>query len=234
MPRSHQTSPDEERLSERISTRRRGRKAEVLRIILEAKEGPQPVRGQPSDVMFKEELERYKLNGTELLRSEVPMLISRALQPGAKSDYMYFVSDVLIDLKDFVQAIQVLARIKELYGLSDVGHNLLGFCKWELDCEEEAYQVYKQSLNLNPRNLSSLRGACYLGIETDHDDEAADYCREFYEGSGQTKEAAVWYATALHNSNRREQLSELLRQRLTRFGPEDDLAEFIVIGKEIN
>src|ERR1700722_6914473 len=146
---------------------------------------------------FQKHLERFKSHGAVGLKNELPELIRRANSEDASKSFFHFVQDVCIELRKYSLATKMLRLIKTRFQLDDVGYNNLAFCLWEQNLEAEAYSAYKQSLELKPDNVSSLRGACYLGIETDHDTEAVEYCRRFSCAVPQDSEAAIWYATAL-------------------------------------
>ncbi|HEY5233705.1 MAG TPA: hypothetical protein VIK35_09250 [Verrucomicrobiae bacterium] len=124
-------------------------------------------------------------------------------------------------------------RTDDLVIIDASGHNNLAFCLWEQNLEAEAYSAYKQSLELKPDNVSSLRGACYLGIETDHDAEAVEYCRRFSCAVPQDSEAAIWYATALWNAKLDAELEKFISQREDEYGIDVELWEFLPIKQRV-
>lgn len=174
---------------------------------------------------FKTELREYRENGAEALREKLPAIIARAMDSEASKDYLHFTADVCMDLKAFREASALLREGARRFGENDVLLNLLAFCAWEQGAEDEALAAYRESVARNPKNTSSLRGACFLAIEKESPD-AVEYCRRFYERSGRTHEAAVWYATALHNSGRREEVEKLVKNWQKQFGPSEELDGF--------
>ena len=89
-----------------------------------------------------------------------------------------------------------------------------------------AYRSFDRSLELNPDNLSSLRGAAYCLIETSRAAQAVEVCRSFYEKSGRTQEAALWYITSLFNFRDLSTMNAVLAERKVEFGEEAILSEF--------
>ena len=179
---------------------------------------------------FRESLNQYRANGAESLRGELPKLLEATESPNATKSFLHFVADVCIDLKDYDQSIHLLKSVESKFQLSDVGYNILAFCYWELNQEREAYSAYKQSLSLKADNFSSLRGACFLAIETDHDTEAVEFCRSLTLALPQDREFVIWFATALWNADMTVELKEFVHSREQEFGVDDELREFINSG----
>jgi tetratricopeptide (TPR) repeat protein len=175
---------------------------------------------------FREQLEQYKSKGAESFSDTLSELIQAAKHSEVKEDYIYFVSEICIDLKRFETAIELLNLIERRFGLSDVGWNLVAFCNWEFGQEDAAYDSYEKSVALNPENVSSRRGACFLAIEKDHDERAVEHCRVFYEKSG-GHEAALWYGTALYNLNRQGDLKKLVDGWQKRHGFDAELSSLM-------
>lgn len=176
--------------------------------------------------MFKDELRVYREAGAEALKPELPSMTQRAMDVKASLDYMHFVADVCMDLGAFGDAKGILHQAGSRFGESNVLLNLVAFCAWSEDAEDEAFEAYIKSLEKNPGNVSSLRGACYLAIEKDRPN-AIGYCRRFYDASGRTHESAVWYATALHNYGKQAELAQLVEEWQEEFGLSEELEDFI-------
>jgi len=146
---------------------------------------------------YSEILEIYKKDGPEKIKPMLGELVAELLHDNSASkNFRYLCSDICMDIKRFDAAIALLKAQESNGGLSDVGYNNLGYCYWECDEHELAYRSFDRSLELNPDNLSSLRGAAYCLIETSRAAQAVEVCRSFYEKSGRTQEAALWYITS--------------------------------------
>ena len=176
--------------------------------------------------MFEADLAEYREKGAEALKGKLDGLVSRALDESATENFRHFVADLCMDLKDYQRALEVLLANDKAGALTDVGYNNMALCYWELGREEDAYFAYKKSLAINSENVSSLRGACYLAIEKGHDQEALDFCRSFYTASPDDREAAIWYATALHNADQSQELRQLVERWEGKFGRDPELEGF--------
>ena len=124
---------------------------------------------------FREQIDEYKLKGAGSFKEILPEILLKAQAPDSKKDYINFAVDICIDLKEYETTISLLNLRDSRFGFSDVGYNQQAFCCWELEQEDIAYKNYERSLMLNPENVSSQRGACYLAIETKHDQEAVEH-----------------------------------------------------------
>ena len=176
---------------------------------------------------YSEILEAYTANGAESLKPSIPDLVASLLcDKSASSNFRYLCSDICMDLKQFDAAIALLKTQEEIGDLSDIGYNNLGYCYWECDEHELAYRAFDRSLELNPGNLSSLRGAAYCSIETPRTVQAVEICRSFYEESGGTPEAALWYVTSLFNARDIATMSRILNERKEMHGIEPILSGF--------
>jgi tetratricopeptide (TPR) repeat protein len=180
---------------------------------------------------FWKHLKHFKAHGAADLKSELPELIRRANCVDANTSFLYFVADICIEFNEYNSAVELLKQIESRFILDDTGYNILAFCLWRKNCIIEAYFAYKKSFELKPDNISSLRGACYLGIETDNNIEAVEYCRRFSCAVPQDKEAAIWYATALWNANLDNELVDFISQREREYGFDAELHEFLPAPK---
>lgn len=175
---------------------------------------------------FAEIKNRYYSEGAAVFQKDLREMVENILDnTTAKKGFRYLCADICMDLKEFSLAIQILKHQESYGGLSDVGYNNLGYCYWELEKYESAYTAYRKSLELNPDNTSSLRGAAYCSIETQRDDEAVRLNKQLYE-IFDTEEAALWYVTALHNVGKQEEVRMILKNRKERFGLEVRLDSF--------
>ena len=176
---------------------------------------------------FRNDLQSYRDSGAASLKADLPRLVRAAIDDSqVTGGFRYFVADVCMDLKEFHSAIQVLQTQDRLVGLSDVGFNNLGYCYWELEDHESAYRAFANSLAINSDNVSSARGATFCATVTGRNAEARDWGKQFYERSGKSEQAALWYATALFNADERKSLDALLMDRASEFGDEPFLREF--------
>ena len=66
-----------------------------------------------------------------------------------------------------------------------------------------------------------------MAIETDHDEEAVEYCRKATQLSPSNRELAIWFATALSNAGSVEELKEFIGKREIQFGRDEELDQFI-------
>jgi tetratricopeptide (TPR) repeat protein len=176
---------------------------------------------------FRRCLEKFKTQGPESLRDELPELVRKAKSGTVSKSFLHFVADVCTDLKDTCRAIELLKLIEANFHLSDAGWNNLAFCLWEQGQKQEALSAYQKSLSLNPENVSSLRGACYLAIETDKDTDAVNFCQRFASAVPGDREAAIWYATALSNARLADELKKFVIEHELQFGIDDELRAFI-------
>lgn len=174
---------------------------------------------------LSELIREYREKGAEPFKARLPDLIATAEADEATRGFRYFCADVCMDLKDFASAIRVLRTQERTFGLSDIGYNNLGYCLWELDDHGHAYIAFQQSLQLNPNNVSSLRGAAYCALRCEKPD-SVELARQFYQQSGCTSEAALWYITALYYVREDAAIREILRQRESEFGIEECLSDF--------
>lgn len=177
--------------------------------------------------MFKNLVKQYKQDGAGSFKSQIVSMIDQALASNARRGFMFLVSDICIDLGMCSEAIRILKEINCRFGANDVLSNNLGYCLWETGDLKAAYDAYQHSLALNPSNKSSLRSAAFLAIETDHDQEAVELCRKFYVGSAEADESAVWYATALYNAGRENELREFVGKHCGKHGPNKELESFL-------
>lgn len=177
--------------------------------------------------MFKDLVRRYRQEGAKSFKLEIASMIDQALASDARQGFMCLVHDICIDLGMCSEAIRILNEETRRFGANDVLLNNLAYCLWEKDELNAAYAAYKNSLALNPSNASSLRGAAFLAIETDHDHEAVKLCRKFYTQSAESSEAAIWYATALYNAGRVNALREFVRKHCGKRGPDRELESFL-------
>lgn len=183
---------------------------------------------------FHTQLSLYRKSGAGALEAEVNDLINLAVNDSSASKgFCYFVSDVCMDLKMFKSAVEVLLKLEEKRRLGDIGYNNIGYCYWELGDFESAYSFFEKSLFLNPKNVSSARGATFCGICTDRVFDAIKWGKIFYELSGNSKEAAVWLATAFYNARNDKCLAKLIEGRVEIFGEEVELKDFKTIPVEL-
>lgn len=172
-------------------------------------------------------LSQFKAHGAERLRDELPELNRRAALPDASKAYLHFVADVCTELGHYLEAIGLLRIIETKFKLDDVGYNNLAFCLWETKSDLEAYVCYKKSLQFNSNNVSSLRGACFLAIEADHDQEAVEYCRKASQLLPENRELSIWFATALFNAGYHKELKTFVSKRAAKFGDDKELNQFL-------
>lgn len=155
---------------------------------------------------MKNEIRQYRKSGADSIRESVPRLISIALSDLATEEEMYFVANVCLDLGQCDDSVAILKRLDARFGLGDIGWNNLGFAYDELNQQLDAFHAYRKSIFLNPGNISSLRAACYLAIETDHDRDALSLCEAFQTKTPDSTESAIWYSIALYNCDRKDEL----------------------------
>lgn len=177
--------------------------------------------------MFQDLEKRYRQEGAKSFKLEIASMIDLALASDAKQGFMSLVSDICIDLGMCSEAIGILNEETRRFGANDVLFNNLGYCLWEMGDLKAAYEAYQNSLALNQANVSSLRGAAFLAIETDHDHEAVGLCREFYVKSAEADEAAIWYATALYNAGHENALREFVEKHCGKHGSNKELESFL-------
>lgn len=177
--------------------------------------------------MFKDLERRYRQEGAKSFKLEIASMIDQALTSDASQGFMCLVHDICMDLGMCSEAIRILDEETRRFGANDVLFNNLAYCLSEKGELNAAYAAYKNSLALNPSNVSSLRGAAFLAIETDHDHEAVRLCRKFYVQSAESGEAAIWYATALYNTDRVNALREFVRRHCDSHGPDKELESFL-------
>lgn len=150
---------------------------------------------------FNELVARYKSQGVQALEQELPLLCIEASKPDAPPGLRYFVVDLLLDSNADEQALKILLQIEAetKLKLTDVHHNLVAFSKWNLHDEAGAVDRYKLSLELNPANLSSLRGICILLNGMERDAEALPYAKRWMELVPKSEEAIEWGLTIRKN-----------------------------------
>ena len=88
----------------------------------------------------------------------------------------------------------ILKRLDGRFGLGGIGWNNLGFAYDALNLQGDAFDAYRKSIFRNPGNISSLRAACYLAIETAHDRDAFSHCEAFQTKTPDRAESAIWFA----------------------------------------
>ncbi len=160
--------------------------------------------------LFARCLATYEQSGAESISAMVPQLIEAIEEHPGWKNYRAFLTDVLIDLESYEKAIELLLLTIDSTPPCDIDYNMLGFCYWELNRLNLAYPAYVKSVEINPENVPSLRGACFLAIELGRHDEAVDYCGRFHATSPSGRKEILWYAIALWWSgtgiNKREAL----------------------------
>jgi len=175
---------------------------------------------------YEASLQIYRALGATALEPQLDELVTAA-QLTDSQGFRYFVTDVCMDLKKFGAAIDILLIHERKFKLTDVGYNNLGYCYWELQQCDAAYHAFEKSVCLNPGNVSSIRGATFCAIVNGGRASAVKYGKTYYGMSGECEEAALWYATALFNSDEEALLKDFLLERERRFGQEQWVTDFL-------
>jgi tetratricopeptide (TPR) repeat protein len=124
---------------------------------------------------FKELLADYRAHGASVLRSELPDILHAAELPDTKKGFMYFASDICLDLELWAESQKILEQIAARFGVCDILHNNIAFCLTSAGDNEAALTHYRKSLELNPDNSSSVRGIALTLNEMGKFEEAQDY-----------------------------------------------------------
>jgi len=147
---------------------------------------------------FKELLADYRTNGASALRNELPDILLAAELLDAKKGFMYFASDVCLDLELWTESQKILEQIAARFDVCDIHHNNMAFCLTSAGQNEAALAHYRKSVELNPDNSSSVRGLALTLHEMGQDEEARDY-------------AVRWRALRPEDTESAELLAELER-----------------------
>lgn len=139
---------------------------------------------------FKELLADYRAHGASALRSELPDILHAAELPDAKKGFMYFASDICMDLELWAESQKILEQIAARFGVCDIHHNNMAFCLTSAGDNEAALTHYRKSLELNPDNSSSVRGIALTLNEMGKFEEAQDYAVRWWALRPEEAEAA--------------------------------------------
>jgi tetratricopeptide (TPR) repeat protein len=149
---------------------------------------------------FKELLADYRAHGASSLRSELPDILHAAELPDAKKGFMWFASDICLDLELLTESQKILEKIAARFGVCDILHNNMAFCLTSAGDNEAAVAHYRKSLELNPENSSSVRGLALTLNEMGKFDEAQDYAVRWQVLRPQETEAAELIAELANKS----------------------------------
>lgn len=152
-----------------------------------------------SDVrrFFSECISAYRASGAECIAGRLPELLAMLRANPEMTNNRAFLSEVLLDLKEYSKARDLLLETIQLGKQTDVTYNLLALAYWETNQKTLAYQAYEDSIKINAGNHSSLRGACCLAIELGKDAAAVEYCGRFHQMLPTGRDEILWFAIAL-------------------------------------
>jgi tetratricopeptide (TPR) repeat protein len=139
---------------------------------------------------FKELLADYRAHGASSLRSELPDILHAAELPDTKKGFMWFASDICLDLELWSESLKILEKIAARFDVCDIHHNNMAFCLTSAGDNEAALPHYRKSLELNPENSSSVRGLAIGLNEMGKFEEAQDYAVRWQALRPQEAEAA--------------------------------------------
>jgi tetratricopeptide (TPR) repeat protein len=124
------------------------------------------------------------------LRSELPDILHAAELPDTKKGFMWFASDICLDLELWSESLKILEKIAARFDVCDIHHNNMAFCLTSAGDNEAALPHYRKSLELNPENSSSVRGLAIGLNEMGKFEEAQDYAVRWQALRPQEAEAA--------------------------------------------
>jgi tetratricopeptide (TPR) repeat protein len=175
---------------------------------------------------FAQLAEQVKLHGASVVAPKLDALIKQCLEEALPKAVMHFVSDACMDLNRFRDAGDILRALDRRFGLDDIGYNNLGFCVSELGDENGARELWRQSIERNANNASSIRNLALISSG----EESAELWRKYLALKPADAEACYQLVVALFNS---ERLSDAAAELTRGIQVCPDSADLRALAKEI-
>lgn len=178
----------------------------------------------------KEDIALYKAKGAKAFVERLPEMIKECLEDEPIKSFMYFCSDLCIDLEKYDIAIEILNKIDLRFSLCDIGYNNRGYSYGELNKQKLQIQDYLKSIELNPKSKSSLRNLAYIDYLSEGK-TPIEWTKYFYDQYPEVEESCLWYATSLWNHDFRVQAFEFVKEILSKH---PDFSELVKLNEDLS